>query len=205
MSLFITFEGGEGSGKSLQSRALYRRLSKLAVPAVLTHEPGVTPLGRKITRWLKWGDGMAVSPMAELMLFNASRAQLIEEVIRPELENGKVVICDRYTDSTIAYQSYGRRLDLDMVKAVNEAAAQGVVPDLTILLDIAAGDGFSRKQGQKPDRFERETAGFHRRVRDGYLKLAAGEPERWLVVDAGQSKERIEQIIWEKVSGLLKV
>ena len=205
MSLFITFEGGEGSGKSLQSRALYRRLSKLAVPVVLTHEPGITPLGRKITRWLKWGDGMAVSPTAELMLFNASRAQLIEEVIRPELENGKMVICDRYTDSTIAYQSYGRGLNPDMVKAVNEAAAQGVVPDLTILLDIAAGEGFRRKQGQKPDRFEREAAGFHQRVRDGYLKLAEKEPERWLVIDAHQSKERIEQIIWEKVSSLLKV
>ncbi len=205
MSLFITFEGGEGSGKSLQSRALYRRLSKLAVPVVLTHEPGVTPLGRKITRWLKWDDGMAVSPTAELMLFNASRAQLIEEVIRPELESGKMVICDRYTDSTIAYQSYGRGLNPDMVKAVNEAAAQGVVPDLTILLDIAAGEGFRRKQGQKPDRFEREAAGFHHRVRDGYLKLAEKEPERWLVIDAHQSKERIEQIIWENVSGLLKV
>ena len=205
MSLFITFEGGEGSGKSLQSRALYRRLSKLAVPVVLTHEPGVTPLGRKITRWLKWGDRMAASPTAELMLFNASRAQLIEEVIRPELENGKMVICDRYTDSTIAYQSYGRGLNPDMVKAVNEAAAQGVVPDLTILLDIAAGEGFSRKQGQKPDRFEREAAGFHQRVRDGYIKLAEKEPERWLVIDAHQLKERIEQIIWEKVSSLLKV
>ena len=205
MSLFITFEGGEGAGKSLQARALYRRLSKLAVPVVLTHEPGVTPLGRKITRWLKWGDGMAVSPMAELMLFNASRAQLIEEVIRPELENGKMVICDRYTDSTIAYQSYGRRLDLALVKAVNEAAAQGMVPDLTILLDIAAGDGFSRKKGQKPDRFEREAAGFHRRVRESYLKLAVDEPERWLVVDAGRSRGRIRQIIWEKVSSLLKV
>ncbi len=205
MSLFITFEGGEGAGKSFQSRALYGRLSKLAVPVVLTHEPGVTPLGRKITRWLKWGDGMAVSPTAELMLFNASRAQLIEEVIRPEMEEGKVVICDRYADSTIAYQSHGRGLDPATVKAVNEAAVQGVVPDLTILLDIAAGDGFARKKGQKPDRFEREAAGFHRRVREGYLKLAEKEPERWLVVDAGQSRERIEQIIWEKVSGLLKV
>ena len=204
MSLFITFEGGEGSGKSLQSRALYRRLVKLAVPVVLTHEPGVTPLGRKIARWLKWGDGLAISPVAELMLFNASRSQLINEVIRPELESGKVVICDRFTDSTIAYQSYGRGLDPGMVRAVNEAAVQRVVPDLTILLDIAAGDGFSRKQGQKPDRFEREAADFHRRVREGYLKLAAGEPERWLVVDAGQSKERVEQIIWEKVSSLLK-
>ena len=148
---------------------------------------------------------MGISPMAELLLFNASRAQLVTELIRPSLESGKVVICDRYADSTIAYQSHGRGLDPVTVKAVNEAAVQGMVPDLTILLDIAAGDGFARKKGQKPDRFEREAAGFHRRVRDGYLKLAEKEPERWLVIDAHQSKERIEQIIWEKVSGLLKV
>jgi dTMP kinase len=179
MSLFITFEGGEGSGKSFQSRALYRRLVKLAIPVVLTHEPGVTSLGKKITRWLKWGDG-------------------------PELENSKVVICDRYADSTTAYQSYGRGLDLGMVRAANEAAMQGVVPDLTILLDISAGTGFTRKKGQKPDRFERETADFHHRVREGYLKLAEKESERWLVVNASQSRERIARIIWEKVSSLLK-
>lgn len=204
MSLFITFEGGEGSGKSVQARALYRRLVKLAVPAVLTHEPGVTPLGKKITRWLKWGDGMAISPVTELMLFNASRAQLIDEVIRPELESGKVVICDRFADSTTAYQSCGRGLDPSVVQAVNRAAAQGVTPDLTVLLDISAAVGFRRKQGKKPDRFEREAADFHRRVREGYLDLAAKEPERWLVADAEQSKERIARIIWEKVSRLLK-
>ncbi len=204
MSLFITFEGGEGSGKSVQSRALYRRLVKLSVPAVLTHEPGVTPLGRKIARWLKWGVGLAISPVAELMLFNASRAQLVAEVIRPGLQSGKVVICDRFADSTTAYQSCGRGLDLSMVQAVNRAAVQELTPDLTVLLDISAADGFRRKQGKKPDRFERETADFHRRVREGYLKLAGKEPERWLVIDAGQSKERIAQIVWEKVSPLLK-
>jgi len=203
MSLFITFEGGEGSGKSVQARALYRRLSKLAVPAVLTHEPGVTPLGQKIARWLKWGQDIAISPVAELLLFNASRAQLVSEIIRPDLESGKVVICDRFADSTIAYQGYGRGLDLTLVKSVNNAAVQGLKPDLTVMLDLPVEAGLARKGGRKPDRFERESMAFHRRVRTGYLKLAEAEPARWLVVDATQSKEKIAGIIREKVSQLL--
>ena len=204
MPLFITFEGGEGSGKSVQARALFQRLSRLAIPVILTHEPGVTALGRKVARWLKWGQDMDISPMAELMLFNVSRAQLVTEVIRPNLEDGKVVICDRYADSTTAYQSYGRGLDLAMVMAVNNAAIQGLNPDLTILLDMSVEAGLVRKSGKKQDRFEQEDIAFHRRVRDGYLKLAADEPERWLMVDATQAKSKIGEIIWQKVSQLIK-
>ena len=203
MSLFITFEGGEGSGKSVQARALYRRLSRLAIPAILTHEPGVTSLGRKIAHWLKWGKDMGISPMAELMLFNASRAQLVNEVIKPNLRSGKVVICDRYADSTTAYQSYGRGLDLTLVKAVNEAAIQEVRPDLTILLDLPVEKGLARKKGNKPDRFEQEDIAFHRRVRQGYLELAKAGPDRWLVVDAAQSRKKMADIIWQRVSQLL--
>jgi dTMP kinase len=203
MPLFITFEGGEGSGKSVQAEALYRRLLKLAIPVVLTHEPGVTALGKKVARWLKWGQDMDISPMAELLLFNVSRAQLVTEVIRPNLEGGKMVICDRYADSTTAYQSYGRGLDLAMVRAVNNAAIQGLNPSLTILLGMSVEAGLARKRGKKQDRFEQENIAFHRRVHEGYLKLAAGEPERWLVVDATQSKEKIAEIIWQKVSQLL--
>jgi dTMP kinase len=203
MSLFITFEGGEGSGKSVQARALYRKLSNLAIPVVLTHEPGVTPLGRKVARWLKWSPDMDISPLAELLLFNVSRVQLITEVIKPNLESGKVVVCDRYDDSTVAYQSYGRRLDLAAVKAVNGAAVQGLIPDLTVLLDIPVELGLARKKSRKKDRFEREDIAFHQRVRGGYLKLAADDPQRWLVVDATRSKEKIGQIIWQKVSELL--
>ena len=204
MTLFITFEGGEGSGKSFQARALYRRLLRSGIPVVLTHEPGVTSLGRKIARWLKWGRDMGISPLAELMLFNASRSQLVTEVIRPNLESGRVVICDRYADSTTAYQSYGRGLDLAMVRAVNNAATQGLTPDLNILLDMNIESGFERKRGQKQDRFECEDITFHQRVREGYLKLAVEEPERWLVIDATQSKEKIAAIIWQKVSQLLE-
>src|SRR3990170_1032319 len=125
MALFITFEGGEGSGKSVQSKALCRRLEKLAVPVLLTHEPGGTVLGQKLARLLKWGQDTGISPLTELLMFNASRTQLVAEVIRPSLQAGKVVICDRYTDSTIAYQHYGRGLDSGLVKTTNEGATGG--------------------------------------------------------------------------------
>ncbi len=203
MSPFITFEGGEGCGKSTQAKILYRRLCQLDIPALLTHEPGVTPLGRKISRLLKWAQDVDISPIAELLLFNTSRAQLVTEVIRPEMESGKVVVCDRYADSTTAYQGYGRMLDLSVVAAVNKAGTLGLMPDLTILLDMPVEEGLARKGGKKRDRFEGEERAFHQRVREGYLKLAANEPERWLVVDAAQSREKIAEIIWQRVSKLL--
>ncbi len=203
MALFITFEGGEGSGKSVQSRTLFKRLSRLSVPALLTHEPGVTPLGEKVARLLKWAHDIDMSPMAELLLFNVSRAQLVTGVIRPALESGKTVICDRYADSTIAYQSYGRGLDLATVMAVNRAATQGLTPDLTLLLDMPVEAGLARKSGKARDRFESEDITFHQRVRQGYLKMAIAEPERWLVIDASKSKEKIAEIIWQKVSQLI--
>ena len=202
MSLFITFEGGEGSGKSVQAKALYRRLLKLAIPAILTHEPGGTPFGKRLGRWLKWSRGADIPPLVELMLFNASRAQLVAEVIQPGLKGGKVVISDRYADSTTVYQGYGRGLDLEVVRATNNAATQGLKPDLTILLDMSAEDGLARKIGREKDRFEQEDLVFHQKVRQGYLKLAADEPGRWLVVDATQSKQKITGIIWEKVRRL---
>lgn len=203
MTLFMTFEGGEGSGKSVQTRALYRRLSRSAIPALLTHEPGSTPCGNRIERWLKWTKVKDISPLTELLLFNASRAQLVSEVIRPNLKKGIIVICDRYTDSTTAYQSYGRGLDLEVVKVVNNAATQGLKPDLTVLLDIPAAAGLARKRSRKQDRFEQEDIAFHQRVREGYLKLAANDPPRWLVIDATQPKEKVEKIIWQRVSRLL--
>ena len=203
MALFITFEGGEGCGKSVQARALYRRLSRLAIPALLTHEPGGTSLGRKLARWLKWTEDTDISPLTELLMFNASRAQLVDEVIQPDLKGGKVIICDRYADSTTAYQSYGRGLDLEMVKAINNAATGGLKPDLTVLLDIPSELGFARKRGMRRDRFEQEDMAFHHRVREGYLKIVADESGRWLVIDASQSKAKIRQIIWQRVSRLL--
>lgn len=203
MSLFITFEGGEGSGKSVQSRSLYRRLSRLAIPAVLTHEPGGTSPGRRISRWLKWDKSKDISPLTELLLFNASRAQLVDEVIKPDLKRGTIVICDRYTDSTTAYQGYGRELDLGTVNAANNIATQGLKPDLTVLLDIPVETGLARKDAGKQDRFEQEDIAFHKRVREGYLKLAANEPDRWLVIDGMQPKDKIAEIIWQRVRRLI--
>jgi len=203
MALFITFEGGEGSGKSVQASALYRKLSQSAIPALLTHEPGGTPFGNRIGRWLKWAQDKDISPLTELLLFNASRAQLVNEVLQPNLGKGKVVICDRYADSTIAYQSYGRGLDLELVEAINNAATQGLKPDLIVLLDIPVEAGLARKRVKKQDRFEQEDIAFHQRVRKGYLKLAANDPQRWLVVDASQSKAKIREIIRQRVSQLL--
>ncbi len=202
MALFITFEGGEGCGKSVQARALYRRLSQLAIPALLTQEPGGTPLGKKIGRWLKW-EKTAISPLSELLLFNASRAELVAEIIQPDLENGKIVICDRYADSTMAYQSYGRGLGLETVKSINHAATQGLEPDLTVLLDMPAETGLARKRDKRQDRFEREDITFHQRVREGYLKMAADDPQRWLVIDASLPRAKVTEIIWDKVKQLL--
>jgi dTMP kinase len=204
LSLFITFEGGEGCGKSTQTRILYRRLHKLAVPVILTHEPGVTALGKKADRLLKWSHDISISPIAELLLFNVSRAQLVTEVLKPELAKGTAVICDRYTDSTIAYQSYGRGLDLETVKTVNRISTQGLLPNLTVLLDVPPETGFTRKQDDKPDRFEALDMDFHCRVRKGYLSLAKAEPARWLVIDGLQAKDVIARIIWQAVSKLLK-
>jgi dTMP kinase len=203
MSLFITFEGGEGSGKSVQTRALYRKLCHLGIPAILIHEPGSTLLGERLTRLLKWAQSTDISPVTELMLFNASRAQMVNEIVRPALKAGKIIVCDRFTDSTIAYQGYGRRLDVGIIKDINNAATGSLKPDLTVLLDITVNQGFTRKSGQEQDRFERENRAFHQRIRKGYLKLAVEEPQRWLVIDASLSKEKIKRIIWEKVSSLL--
>lgn len=205
MSLFITFEGGEGSGKSVQVKALYERLTGLSVPALRIYEPGITSLGEKIAYLLKWDQDTDISSVSELLLFSVSRAQLVTEVIKPGLASGKVVICDRYADSTMAYQGYGRGLNLEMVRAAKDVGMQGINPDLTFLLDIANEKGFARKREKGQDRFEREKTAFHQRVREGYLKLAAAEPDRWLVVDASQPRAEVEKIIWEKVSRLLAV
>ena len=202
--MFITFEGCEGCGKSNQSRALHKRLAEANIATVLTQEPGGTPLGEGIARWLKWDGDPDISPLAELLLFNASRAELVGKVLRLALDDGKVVISDRYTDSTIAYQGYGRGLDLATVAAINDTATGGLKPNLTILLDVPPEEGLRRKKGTQRDRFEQEDIGFHRRVRNGYLKLAGAEPSRWLVVDSTQSKDKVEQLIWQKISRLVK-
>jgi dTMP kinase len=178
---------------------LYRRLLKSGIPALLTHEPGGTPLGTQLRRRLK-GEG-EIDPQTELLLFNASRAHLVSQVIRPALKEGTVVICDRFAASTTVYQGYGRGLDFDLIEAANNIATQGLRPDLTVLLDIPVEQGLARKSLR--DRFEREEVAFHRRVRQGYLEMAKKDPERWLVLDASLPKKEVTRIIWERVEQIL--
>jgi len=202
LGLFITFEGGEGCGKSTQSRLLLKKLEQQNVPVVLTHEPGGTALGNELRKTLKRKRDSSISPQAELFLLAASRAQLVTEVIRPALEEGKIVICDRFTHSTMVYQGYGRGLDFTAINMVNNMATGNLNPDLIIFPDISPEQGLARKRSLK-DRFELEDLSFHRRVREGYLKLAAAEPDRWLVIDASLPKRKIAEIVWARVSQLL--
>ncbi len=201
-SLFIAFEGLDGCGKSLQAQTLYSNLQSRTIPSILLHEPGSTPLGEEINRLLKWSGKIALDPLTELLLFNASRAQLVKEVIIPSLDQGMVVVIDRFTDSTLAYQGYGRELDLEMVTEINNIATRGCQPDYSILLDISPEEALKRQKAGK-DRFEAENPAFHRKIRQGYLTIAEEEPERWLVIDATLSKDIISQIIRENVNRYL--
>lgn len=199
--MFIVFEGGEGCGKSTQARALQRRLARAGQPAVLTREPGGTSLGERVRRSLK-KPGRTLTPLAELFLFAAARAQLVNEIISPALEDGTTVVCDRYTPSTLAYQGYGRGLSLDTIRAVNDAATGGLSPDLIVLLDIPPRAGLRRKKGRDGDRFESQGLAFHGRVRKGYLEMARDDPGRWVVVDGRLSREAIRKAIQERLRGL---
>ena len=186
---FLTVEGIEGCGKSTQAR----RLAEAIGPkALLTVEPGATELGVAIRTLLLEQRSREVSPLAELLLFFADRAQHVHEVVRPALAAGRIVISDRYADSTTAYQGYGRGLSLDLIRTLTAHATGGLVPDLTLLLDlpVAAGLARARRRGLA-DRMESEEIGFHERVRQGYLKLAAEEPARWVVIDATGSEDEV--------------
>jgi dTMP kinase len=183
---------------------LRNRLNKLALPVLLIHEPGGTKLGTRISYLLKWAKNVSISPVAELLLFNASRAHLVDTVIRPALQEGKIIICDRFADSTMAYQGYGRNLDMQLVKSVCETGTRGLKPDLTIFLDVPVEEGLRRKHAvSSQDRFEQTELDFHRRVRDGYLQMAKEEPQRWVVIEGTKTKETIREIIWGKVNRML--
>jgi len=202
VGLFISFEGGEGCGKSTQAKQLAAELERHGYSTTLTYEPGGTPLGEELRRSLKRARDEGITAEAELMLFAAARSQLTMTVLIPALEQGKVVVCDRYADSTTAYQGYGRGLPLATVAAVNQVASRGIRPDLTVLLDMDPSRALLRK-GRSRDRFEHESAAFHERVRNGYLALAQAEPARWLVLDASKPPATTAQAIWSRVSALL--
>ncbi|HSW59041.1 MAG TPA: dTMP kinase [Dehalococcoidales bacterium] len=205
MSFFITFEGGEGCGKSTQTRALHKKLVKMDLPVILIREPGGTALGEQIRKILKKSINVPISPLTESILFNASRSQLVSEIVGPGLKSGQIVVCDRFTDSTVAYQCYGRGLNIQNVEKLNRLAAGGLKPDLTFLLDIAPETGLARKKGGTNDRFENEQIQFHQRVRQGFLEMAAREPRRWTVIDATLPKAKIFQLVWTTVSRRLKL
>ncbi|MFM7180625.1 MAG: dTMP kinase [Verrucomicrobiales bacterium] len=204
--LFISFEGSEGCGKSTQIALLEEALKGRGRDLVRVREPGGTPLGEEIRRLLKHsaaGEGMC--PEAEILLFSASRAELTRSVILPSLQAGRVVIADRFVDSTTVYQGVARGLPVAAVTTVNTFATSGRLPDLTILLDLDVATSRSRTdgRGQGRDRFEREDDVFFAKVRQGYLELAAAEPERFLVIDANLSPEEIHRLVMERVDGQL--
>jgi len=203
MGLFIVFEGVEGSGKSTQSHELHRRLHQADVDSILVREPGGTPTAEYVRDWLIGGHG--ISPLTELLLFSAARASLIDSVINPALAEGRPVVCDRYIYSTLAYQGYGRAMDMTSINNLNSIATGGLVPDLVVLLDVPPETGFLRKQGGDPsDRFEREGAAFHQRVHKGYRALAKNDPERWLVLDGSLNQRELSDAVWKKVSDIRK-
>jgi dTMP kinase len=198
--LLITLEGGEGAGKSSQAAQLGARLREIQRRVIITREPGGTDLGEGIRALTREPAG----PLAELFLFEAARAQLVSEVLRPALAAGNIVVLDRYTDSTLAYQGYGREIPLDQIRALNKVATGGLMPDLTLLLDIDVERGLARKLGEiGQDSIGHEHRAFHERVRDGYRALAAAEPQRWTVMDASRPAAEIADAIWDRVRRLL--
>lgn len=204
--MFITFEGIEGCGKSTQAKRLVNRLRELAVPLVFTLEPGGTSVGQKIRHILLDSRNQHLSPLTELLLYAADRAQHVEEVIKPALEQGKWVLCDRFFDATTVYQGYARGLDMKLIVTLNEKASPGIRPDITFLVDCAVEIGLERalkrnkiqfQEGQ--DRFEREKKAFHEAVREGYLTMATEDRERFVVVDGTLKEDELEEIIFKHV------
>ena len=204
--MFITFEGGEGTGKTTQAAMLLARLRAEGHDALGLREPGGTPLGDYVREWLQRTDE-PLTPESELFLFVAARAQLTRTAIKPALADGTTVVVDRYADSTTVYQGDGRHLRRSLVRAANQAATGGLVPDLTVLLDALAGATLKRAAaragGKELDRFEAAEPAFHRRVRAGFRRLARREPDRWLVLDALAPAEATAAAVWERVARML--
>lgn len=219
--MFITFEGPEGSGKTTHSRLLYEYLLDEDYPAVLTREPGGTRISDSVRQILLDPENVDILPRTEILLFSASRAQLSDEFIRPHLEQGKMVICDRYADSTMAYQGYGLGLDLEALQAITVFATGGLSPDLTLYLDLPVEEGLKRRLGltgdselpgpgtqlalfRKWDRLDRKEVEYHRRVQKGYEQLMLAEPDRWHRVNASRSVEEVQDDVRREVLSVLE-
>ncbi|MFA6055353.1 MAG: dTMP kinase [Thermodesulfovibrionales bacterium] len=201
---FISFEGIEGTGKSTQAKLLQQSLLGLGYEVILTEEPGGTLISLRIREILLSVDHTNMKPLTELLLYNAARAQHIEEVILPALNRGAVVITDRFTDSTFAYQGYGRGIDPDLLESIDKIATNGLRPDMTMLLDLDVETGLKRNRRiNKTDRLELEDVEFHQRVRKGYHELAAKEPERIKVLDASAGIEELKIVIAKIISDFI--
>lgn len=192
--MFITLEGPDGSGKSLQIGEMADFLRTRGIKVLTTREPGGTDIGDQIREVIMRMDNKRMNPRTEILLFCAARAQIVAEVIRPNLEKGVVVISDRYADSTLAYQGYGHGLDLPTLRQILAFATGGLIPDLTVLLDIEVEKGLSRRHtgGGEWNRLDDYELAFHKRVREGYLELAAADPQRWQVINAGGTPAQVQ-------------
>jgi dTMP kinase len=206
--VFITLEGIEGCGKSTQISRLAQRLRGLFIPTVVTLEPGGTGPGRAIRKILLDPANKGLTPLAELLLYEADRAQHVETLVAPALKAGRWVLCDRFFDATTVYQGFAREQDLEFVQMLNQRATGGIRPDRTFVLDCPVSVGLkralqreaSRNAGQSRDRFERESLAFHEKIREGYLQLAAGEPDRFVVVDAAQEPSAVHEAIFNRIA-----
>ena len=200
--LFVTLEGGESAGKSTQLTALANRARALGIETVTSREPGGTPLGESLRNILLSSNDGEVDIRAELLVFAAARAQHLAELIRPALARGALVLCDRFSDSTIAYQQYGRGIDSGIIAKAIELATDGLRPDLTILLDVESH--VSRERTTRPnDYLERAGVEFHERVRAGFVSLAESEPDRWIIIDGAIAPDEVTDLAWEQISKYL--
>jgi dTMP kinase len=206
LSFFITLEGPEGGGKSTQAQRLANHLESRGHDILFTREPGGTEIGDQIRRVIMSLENKSMSPEAEFLLFSASRAQVVRELIQPHLERGGVVVCDRFFHSSLAYQGYGHELDLELLRTITGFVTGGLIPDLTFLLDLTSELGLERrKQDGRWNRLDDYDLAFHERVREGYLHLADADPGRWTRIDAAQTEDQIQEQIREVVAGRLEV
>jgi dTMP kinase len=205
--MFITFEGPDGSGKTTQIALLAAFLRQQGYDVLTTREPGGTAIGDQIRTCLHDVRNADMTSAAEILLYSASRAQLVQEVIRPALASGITVICDRFADSTMAYQGYGRGLDLEALAFITRFATGGLEPDLTFLLDMDVEAGIHRRArgGEEMNRMDLQKASFHRRVREGYLQMVASQPQRWIVIDAERPVNVVQAAIREEIRARLEL
>ncbi len=202
--LFISFEGLDGTGKTTQMAELEKKIASLGLAYIKTREPGGTPLAEKIRDLILDPHYLEMTAETEALLYAASRAQHVSKVIKPALAEGKIIICDRFFDSSLAYQGYARGLNLEDIKNINYFAMQGVNPDLTFLLDISTSGAEGRMKNREPDRLELEKADFKKRVRQGFLTIAEEEKDRIIIIDASLEISAIHQQIWQETQKFLK-